>query len=25
LANAWAFVLAHRDEIERQIHENEEA
>ena len=25
LANAWAFVRAHRDEIDRQIRENEEA
>jgi uncharacterized protein (DUF433 family) len=25
LANAWAYVRAHRDEIDRQIHENEEA
>lgn len=25
LANAWAFVRAHRDEIERQIRENEDA
>ena len=25
LANAWAFVLANREEIERQIRENEEA
>ena len=25
LANAWAFVLAHRDEIDHQIRENEEA
>ena len=25
LANAWSFVRAHRDEIEQQIHENEEA
>jgi uncharacterized protein (DUF433 family) len=24
LANAWGFVRMHRDEIERQIHENEE-
>lgn len=23
LANAWSYVLAHRDEIERQIRENE--
>ena len=25
LANAWAFLRTHRDEIEQQIHENEEA
>jgi len=25
LANAWAFVRSHKDEIERQIRENEEA
>lgn len=25
LVNAWAYVEAHRDEIERQIRENEEA
>ena len=25
LANAWAFVVANREEIERQIRENEEA
>ena len=25
LANAWAYVRAHREEIDRQIHENEEA
>jgi hypothetical protein len=25
LANAWAFVCAHKDEIERQIRENEDA
>lgn len=25
LANAWAYVRAHRDEIDRQIRENEEA
>lgn len=25
LANAWAYVRAHRDEIERQIRENEAA
>jgi uncharacterized protein (DUF433 family) len=25
LANAWAYFRAHREEIERQIHENEEA
>jgi uncharacterized protein (DUF433 family) len=25
LANAWSYVLAHRDEIERQIRENEAA
>ena len=25
LANAWAYFRAHRDEIERQINENEEA
>jgi uncharacterized protein (DUF433 family) len=25
LANAWAYVRAHGDEIERQIQENEEA
>jgi uncharacterized protein (DUF433 family) len=25
LANAWAYVRAHRSEIERQIRENEEA
>ena len=25
LVNAWAYVAAHRDEIERQIRENEEA
>ena len=25
LANAWAYVRAHRQEIERQIRENEEA
>src|SRR5437773_8355529 len=25
LANAWAFVRAHREEIEQQIRENEEA
>jgi uncharacterized protein (DUF433 family) len=25
LANAWAFVRSHRDEIDRQIKENEEA
>ncbi len=25
LANAWSFVRAHHDEIERQIRENEEA
>ncbi|MBI4603968.1 MAG: DUF433 domain-containing protein [Planctomycetes bacterium] len=25
LANAWAYVRAHRDEIERQIQENETA
>ena len=25
LANAWAFVRAHKDEIERQIRENEDA
>jgi len=25
LANAWAYVRAHREEIERQIRENEEA
>ncbi len=24
LANAWAFVRSHRDEIDRQIRENEE-
>ena len=25
LTNAWAYVRAHRDEIERQIRENEDA
>ena len=25
LANAWAYVRAHRDEIEQEIRENEEA
>ena len=25
LVNAWAYVAAHPDEIDRQIHENEEA
>lgn len=25
LANAWAFVRSHKDEIERQIRENEDA
>lgn len=25
MANAWAYVRAHRDEIERQIRDNEEA
>lgn len=25
LTNAWAYLRAHRDEIERQIRENEEA
>jgi len=25
LANAWAYLRAHRDEIDRQIRENEEA
>ena len=25
LANAWAYYRSHRDEIEQQIHENEEA
>lgn len=25
LANAWAYTRAHKDEIERQIRENEEA
>lgn len=25
LAHAWAYVSAHRDEIEQQIHENEAA
>ena len=25
LANAWAYVRSHREEIDRQIHENEEA
>ena len=25
LTNAWAYVRAHQKEIERQIHENEEA
>jgi uncharacterized protein (DUF433 family) len=25
LANAWAYVRAHREEIEQQIRENEEA
>lgn len=25
LSNAWAYVRSHRDEIERQIRENEEA
>lgn len=25
LANAWAYIHAHRDEIEQQIRENEEA
>jgi uncharacterized protein (DUF433 family) len=25
LANAWSYVRAHREEIDRQIHENEEA
>ncbi|MBT9149590.1 MAG: DUF433 domain-containing protein [Dehalococcoidia bacterium] len=25
LANAWGYSRSHRDEIERQIHENEEA
>ncbi len=25
LANAWAFVRSHHDEIEREIRENEEA
>jgi uncharacterized protein (DUF433 family) len=25
LVNAWAFVRSHRDEIDRQIRENEEA
>ena len=25
LANAWAYSRAHRDEIERQIHDNETA
>jgi uncharacterized protein (DUF433 family) len=25
LSNAWAYVRAHRDEIDRQIRENEEA
>ncbi len=25
LVNAWAYVAAHRDEIDRQIRENEEA
>lgn len=25
LANAWAYVRSHRDEVDRQIRENEEA
>lgn len=25
LANAWSYVRSHRDEIEREIHENEAA
>ena len=25
LANAWAYARSHRDDIQRQIHENEEA
>ena len=25
LVNAWAYVAAHRDEIERQIREDQEA
>jgi uncharacterized protein (DUF433 family) len=25
LANAWAYVRSHREEIDRQIHENETA
>lgn len=25
LANAWAYVHSHREEIDRQIHENETA
>ena len=25
LANAWAYFRAHREEIEQQIHQNEEA
>jgi uncharacterized protein (DUF433 family) len=25
LANAWAYVRAHREEIDRQIRDNEEA
>ncbi len=25
LVNAWSYVAGHRDEIERQIRENEEA
>jgi uncharacterized protein (DUF433 family) len=25
LANAWSYVCAHREEIDRQIHENEKA
>jgi uncharacterized protein (DUF433 family) len=25
LANAWAYVRSHREEIEREIRENEEA
>lgn len=25
IVNAWAYVAAHREEIERQIRENEEA